>query len=163
MVGGGAWEIIEYSPWSPSSKCRSLNYFSNATECCFLWLAIRGMILTPENQRKRKVFLYILVLLMQEGGQRGRPTFTKLQLDYETMVGYVQLVWYVLDDVKVCQGSVVLLECWKPGRRKRKGRAWNVVPLALMWIIWIEGKYEDFWSGSWGVVSGPLFTFVVPM
>ncbi|KAF3632043.1 hypothetical protein FXO38_26312 [Capsicum annuum] len=37
-----------------------------------------------------------------------------------------------------------MLSCWKAGRSRRKCRAWNVVPLALMWIVWGERNRRAF-------------------
>lgn len=34
-------------------------------------------------------------------------------------MGYVQLVWYVLSDVKVCEGLFVLLERWKKHEKEQ--------------------------------------------
>lgn len=64
-----------------------------------------------------------------------------------------------------------LIFSWRSGRRRRRRRAWNVVPLALMWVVQREReKQESFWGGrvelsffNWGVASHHLFHFGAPL
>uniref|UniRef100_A0A0V0GU85 Putative ovule protein n=1 Tax=Solanum chacoense TaxID=4108 RepID=A0A0V0GU85_SOLCH len=37
-----------------------------------------------------------------------------------------------------------LMFSWKSGRRRRRRRAWNMVQLALMWVVWRERNRRAF-------------------
>ena len=96
----------------------------------FSWLAARGVILT-EELRKRKVVFISWCYLCKEADEEVDHLLQHF-CQATTVVGYVQLVWYVLGDAKVCQGYVL------SRKSKRKSRARNVIPLALVWFIWKE-------------------------
>lgn len=59
---------------------------------------------------------------------------------------------------------------WKDRRKRRRHRAWNVVPLELIWVVWrernmsaFEGGKVEFFSVVTTIVSDPLFSFGAPI
>ena len=51
------------------------------------------------------------------------------------------MVWNFLSSVRICEGVDIQLES---GARTRRHGTWNVIPLALMWVIWKERNRRAF-------------------
>ncbi|PHT53750.1 hypothetical protein CQW23_08212 [Capsicum baccatum] len=90
--------------------------------------------LTVENRKKRKFICISRRFLCKETSEdvdlvlHCSPT-SRLWWD---MFSWFGIYWMMPRSVKDT------LSCWKFGKNRRKCRAWNVVPLALMWIVWCE-------------------------
>lgn len=100
----------------------------------FSWLATIGVILTAKNLRKRKVVCHSWCYMWKE-----------VYRDVDHLLLHCRLtmrLWW--DKLRWFVAPWGMMFSWKSGKRKRRLRAWNVVPLALMWVNWRERKKRAF-------------------
>ncbi|PHT86149.1 Callose synthase 9 [Capsicum annuum] len=95
---------------------------------------LRRSDLTVENLKKRKFICISRRFLCKETSEDVDlvlhcSSTSRLWWD---MFSWFGIYWMMPRSVKDT------LSCWKFGKNRRKCRAWNVVPLALMWIVWCE-------------------------
>lgn len=62
--------------------------------CCFTWLATRGVILTAENLRKRKITCVSWCFMCKESGERRRSPTLTLPGRIFIMGAVGEMVWF---------------------------------------------------------------------
>lgn len=65
-------------------------------------------------------------------------------------MGYFQMVWRLLD---MPSSVKEWLFSWKSGARRRRYKAGNVTPLALMWVIQRERNRRAFEGWRWTLLD----------
>lgn len=60
------------------------------------------------------------------------------------------MVWNFLSSVRICEGVDIQLES---GARTRRHGTWNVIPLALMWVVWKERNRRAFKGAEMSLVQ----------
>lgn len=69
-------------------------------------------------------------------GRGCRPSLATLPSGYAVVVSDLKLVWNLMGDE--------VWHSWAFRGRKRRPRAWDVAPLAIIWVSWKEGNMRVF-------------------
>nr|XP_016514716.1 PREDICTED: uncharacterized protein LOC107831463 [Nicotiana tabacum] len=109
---------------------------------CFLaWLAARGVILTAENLRKKRITYISWCFAWKSSGENADHLLLHCQVAtrlWRMALNLFGLEWVMSGTVKEA------LLSWAHSRGKRTPRAWILAPLAIMWVIWKERNKRAF-------------------
>ncbi|XP_035544454.1 uncharacterized protein LOC108983424 isoform X2 [Juglans regia] len=127
----------EYFPWKSIWKSRVPSKVA-----FFVWTAALGKILTTDNLRKRGLIVTDWCYLCKKNGESVDHLLLHCEVTRELWNGIFRRV----DVAWVMPAKVVdLLACWKGLKGSTQvAAAWKMIPLCIMWCIWLERNARCF-------------------
>lgn len=147
LCGGGVWVNGMFSIKSFHEKllgreeeafpCNAIWILKvSAKVCFFTWLATWGVIWWQKILESGRLSASAGVICVRRRERQGSSSSSVWSF-HEVMVEYVRWFgtsWATPRTVKLKES----LLSWKGRRKRRRHRAWNVVPLELIWVVWRE-------------------------
>jgi hypothetical protein len=107
----------------------------------FVWSAALGKILTLDNLKRRNIVLVNRCGMCKKDEESIDHLLLhceRAQLLWNAFFGRFGLAWVMP------QGVVDLLHCWWSVGRPRSDVVWKMVPLCIMWCLWVERNGRFF-------------------